>query len=177
MVQMLASQAAGFRLGRIVALLLLPLLWLSFVVVNDGFQQLRGSEITSNGLTLLDKVFDLMLNRLNKSDDHRVPFSFTPADEQLAASVGVLKEFKLAQKAVSKVEPDQQEILQNSLALMTATGNGPMANSLSNIESRALTTAASTAMPSALASFGQIEELTAAFMQAPDSTNEKFSEI
>ena len=177
MVQMLASHAAGFRLGRIVALLLLPLLWLSFVVVDDGFRQLRGTEITSNGLALMDKVFHLMLNRLNKNDDHHVPFSFTASDEQLAVSAGVSKEFKLAQIAVSKVEPDQQEILQKSLTLMTAIGNGPVANSLSSIESRALATAASTVMPSALASFGQIKELSAASMQSPDGTNEKFPEI
>ncbi len=177
MVQMLASQAAGFRLGRIVALLLLPLLWISFVVVNDGFQQLRGTEITSNGIALMDKVFHLMLNRLNRGDDHREEFSFTPADEQLADSAGVIKEFKLAQVAVSKAQPDPQEILQKSLALMKSIGTGPMANSLADMESRALVTAASTVMPSALASFGEISELTAASLQTPDRANEKFPEI
>ena len=175
MVQMLASHAAGFRLGRIVALLLLPMLWLSFVIVNDGFRQLHETGVTRNGLALMDKAFHLMQNRLNQGDGHGV--SFTADDEQLAVSAGVSKEFKLVQAAISSSAPDQQDILQKSLTLMTAIGNGPMANSFSDIESRALATAASTVMPSALAAFGQIENLSATSMHSADNAKEKFPEI
>ncbi len=177
MVQMLASHAAGFRLGRVVALLLLPMLWLSFVIVNDGFQQLRETEITSNGLTLLDKAFHLMLSQLNKGDARGNAILFTAADEQVAASAGVSKELKLLETAVSKVDPDPQDILQKSLSLMTAIGNGPMANSLADIESRALATAASTVMPNALVAFGQVKELSGVIMQTQNEASEKFPEI
>ena len=177
MVQMLASQAAGFRLGRIVALLMLPIIWLSFLVVTDAFRELRQTAITSDGLSLMDKAFHLMLSRLSEGEPQSANFTINEQDVSLAVSVGVSKEFDLVQRLASQPDADKQDILQKTVALVTAIGNGPAAASLSDVESRALAMAASTVMPQALAAFGQIKILSSASLQAPEEADQKFPEI
>ena len=177
MVQMLASHAAGLRLGRIVALLLLPLLWFSYVIVSDGFQQLHATQITSNGLALMDKVFQLMQERLGQVQNNRALISFKTDDDLMADSVGAAKEFEQLKHVLAKQENATQEILQQSLALLTTIGNGPAAAGFSNGESRALAMAASMVMPQALTAFGQIKEDSAASLNNGADPNQKLPEI
>ena len=177
MVQMLASQAAGFRLGRIVALLLLPIMGLSFVIVTDAFRELHQTKITSNGLSLMDKAFHLMLNRLGQGEPQSANFAINEQDAPLAASVGVSKEFDIVQRLAAQPDADTQDVLQKTVILMTAIGNGPAAASLSDVEGRSLAMAASTVMPQALAAFGQIKALSAASLQAPEESDQRFPEI
>ena len=177
MVQMLASQAAGFRLGRIVALLLVPIIWLSFVVASEAFRELHQTEITSDGLSLMDKAFHLMLGQLSQSEPQSAKFTINEQDVPLAASVGVSKEFEVVQRLASQPDADTRDILEKTVAFMTAIGNGPAAASLSDVESRTLATAASTVMPQALAAFGQIKVLSAESLQAPEEADQKFPEI
>ena len=177
MVQMLASRVAGFRLGRIVALLLLPIIWLSFVIVTDAFRELHQTKITSNGLFLMDKTFHLMLDRLGQGEPQSANFVINQQDAPLAASVGVSKEFDLVQHLASRPDADTQDVLQKTVALMTAIGNGPAAAGFSDVESRELAMAASTVMPQALAAFGQIKVLSAESLQAPEEMDQRFPEI
>ena len=177
MVQMLASRAAGFRLGRLVVLLLLPIFWLSYVIVSDAFNQLQATSVTSNGLLLLDKSFHLMLDRLGQADERQKASIFNNGDKQLAASVGVAKEFEQLQTALEKQGNTTQEILQKTMVLMTTIGNGPAAAGYSDVESRALVMAASTVMPNALSAFGQIKELVASSTAGDNSAAPKLTEI
>lgn len=177
MVQMLASHAAGFRLGRVVGLLLLPIFWLSFVIVNDAFNQLQATQVTSNGLLLMDKSFHLMLNKLGQTNEHQKDLVFSNEDSSLAASVGVAREFDQLKTALAKQENATQEILQKALVLMTTVGNGPAAAGFFDVESRALVMAASTVMPNALSAFGQIKELVATSTNSDNLPDEKLPEI
>ena len=125
----------------------------------------------------MDKAFHLMLNRLGQGEPQSANFAINEQDAPLAASVGVSKEFDIVQRLAAQPDADTQDVLQKTVILMTAIGNGPAAASLSDVEGRSLAMAASTVMPQALAAFGQIKALSAASLQAPEESDQRFPEI
>ncbi len=178
MVQMLASHAAGFRLGRIVGLLLIPIFWLAYLLASATLIQLADSRATGQGLTLLDRSFNLMLEA---AIDHKVSAklaqSFKDEGAPLAVSLGVTKEFGQVQHLLGVAEPDTQQIMQKSQELMSAIGSGSAANGDVDAESRELILGASTFMPQALLAFARIKQLSTDISASPDTETQKFPEI
>ncbi len=153
MVQMLASHAAGYRLLRVIALLLIPIAYLGFELGADTWHESKLAQANRDGNTLVGLIIPMMVDIASGwsvSDKSHGVLLQGPA---LAASAGVVDEFNQLELVLGRSNPDKASIMQAASAVMSAVGTASGLNETGNREANALVAASTQIMPEMLANF------------------------
>ncbi len=153
MVQMLASHAAGYRLLRVIALLLIPITYLGFELGADAWHESKLAKASRDGTTLVGLVLPVMVDVASGwsvSDKSKTLLEQGPA---LAASAHVADEFEQLQLVLGRPNSDKASIMQAGSAVMAAVGTVSGLNETGNREASALVAASTQIMPELLTNF------------------------
>ena len=153
MVQMLASHAAGYRLLRVIALLLIPITYLGYELGANTWHDNKLAQANRDGTTLVGLIFPMMVDvasGLSVSDKSQTLLLQGPA---LAASANVADEFEQLQLILGRSNPDKTSIMQAGSAVLAAVGTASGLNETGNREANALMASSTQLMPELLANF------------------------
>jgi signal transduction histidine kinase len=177
MVKILASHAAGYRLARIIGFLMIPIFYLSFVLISDTLHERASLRANRDALQLMDLTFQTMLDYAGGSSISDQRARLLEQGPVLAASVGVKPEFQALQKAFELQESSRQDILQKAASLMMALGNGPGMNIGGDREANGLAMMSGDLLPHMVLNYNQIHMAIATSMADHDMIAQKLPDI
>ncbi len=177
MVQMLASRAAGLKLGRIIAALLIPIGFFSFILVSDARHEQELTHANREGRKLMDLTLRAMFDIIDgwSAPDHRNDLLVRGA--ALAETAGVAAEFDQMQKSLNNSTVSQHDILQQGAKLMTAISSGAGMNDAGNREANILAGLAGDALPQAIINFEDLHHSAARALFDTDLLDQKMPDI
>ncbi|MDE2384281.1 MAG: HAMP domain-containing histidine kinase [Alphaproteobacteria bacterium] len=164
MTQLLASHIAGFRLARIILLLLIPIGYFGFEVSMQTARELQLARSNRSGMTLMDLTFRTMQDYaegLNADREKKLLGEYGPG---LAVAAGVGNEYDQFAKALAEDPPMPKEVLQKATALMGAVGGGVAMNDAGNREANTLADLAGFSAPKILTSYAALRDNAQASM-------------
>ena len=150
MVKMLASRAAGYKLGLVIFFLLVPIGYFGSVLTLNSLNQLSLAKSNGAAVDLVDMTFRTMVDLASGwsvSDQQNVLLSNGPA---LAETAGVAPEFEALRVAMTKANSDRTETLTRANDLIIALGNGPLMNASDDSKATAMATVGGIALQSIL---------------------------
>ncbi len=159
MVKMLASRAAGYKLGLVIFFLLVPICYFGSVLTLNSLNQLSLAESNGAAVDLVDMTFRTMVDLASGwsvSDQQNVLLSNGPA---LAETAGVAPEFEALRVAMTKANSDRTETLTRANEMIIALGNGPLMNAAGDREANAVATAGGMLLPAILINYRQMQVL------------------
>lgn len=177
MVQMLASHAAGYRLLRVIALLLIPITYLGFELGADAWHESKLAKASRDGTTLVGLVLPVMVDVASGwsvSDKSQTLLQQGPA---LAASAHVTDEFEQLHLVLGRSNPDKASIMEAGSAVMAAVGTVSGLNETGNREASALVAASTQIMPELLANFVKLNRQVENAAADAQNLNMKFNSL
>ena len=177
MVLMLASHAAGFRLGRVIALLLIPICYFGYVLATETLREQALIDENRAGAVLMEYTYQLMLDQVDGWSASNKQDVLLQKGPSLAATTGVAKEFGQLEMALKSPTADKLEKLQKAANLMMAVGSGTAMNDAGNRELNLLADAASSVLPRLMVNFNRLHEIAEATMLDKQEQTAKLPEI
>ena len=177
MVQMLASRAAGLKLGRIIAALLIPIGIFSFILISNARHDQQLTRANRDGRMLMDLTLRTMFDIIDgwSAPDHRNDLLARGA--ALAETAGVSTEFEQMQKSLNSPTVSQHDILQQGAKLMTGISSGAGMNDAGNREANILAGLAGDALPQAIINFEDLHQSAARALFDTDMLDQKMPGI
>ncbi len=157
--------------------MLIPIFYLSFVLVSDTLHERAALRANRNALQLMDFTFQTMLDLAEgwSASDHRT--QLLAQGPALAEGVSVVPEFQALQKAFAAKDSTKREILQKGAALMTALGDGPGRTIGANREASALSMLGAELLPRLVLNFEQLHRTTEDSMMDHEMATQKLPDI
>ena len=159
MVHMLASRAAGYKLGFAVFLLLIPIFYFGAVLSVDSLHKSQLARANSASVSLVDMTFRNMVDLASGwsvSDKQKDLLEHGP---DLASQAGVTPEFEQFRDALLNKDQDRDVSIANANRLIMALGNGPLMNDAGNQEANAMAAAGAVSLPSVLIKYREMQAL------------------
>ncbi len=177
MVKILASHAAGYRLARIIAFLMVPIFYLSFLLISNAVHERAALRANRDALQLMDLTFQTMLDYAEggSASDHRTQLIGEGA--ALAKDVGVIPEFQALQKAFDSQDTSKHDILQKAANLMIALGDGPGMNIGGDREANGLAMMSGELLPHLVLNYDQLHRNVESSMLDHEMIAQKLPDI
>lgn len=175
--RMLASRLAGLRLGLIVALLLVPVIYFGSVLLLGAMRELALARAGAAGMRLMDVTFNVMvdINDGWSASDHAD--SLIADGGNLATAAGVTPEYDALAKVLSASEVNKEAALSAAASLMQAIGTGAAVNDPGNREANILAGTGSQVLPRILLNYRQLSSMAQDSMMDPDMAKEKLPQL
>ncbi len=160
MVQVLASRAAGFRLGLVVVLLLVPFLYFGSVITSNALYDYRLAKANAAAVQLADFTFRDMVDIASGwsvSDQQKELLKTGPGLAELADAK---PEFERLTNWLVLHPSDRAVSLGAGHRLLAALSDGALMNDPGNREANSMAHAAAMSLPSVLVNFHELQVLT-----------------
>ena len=168
MVNILASRAAGYKLGLALFLLLVPIGYFGTVLTLDSLRKFGLAQANGAAVNLVDITFRSMID-LTKgwsvSDQQKQLLADGP---DLAKTAGVLPEFEILRDVMLSSNADRGVTLAKANELLLAMSDGPLLNEAGNREANAMARAGGMLLPAILINYREMQAVADGSMLSVD---------
>lgn len=174
---MLASRVAGYKLGLVVVLLLIPTLYFGTELTLQSMHNWRLANANRAAVDLVDLTFRTMTDLASGwsvSDKQKELLYRGPA---LAMQTGVDEEFRRLQEALTSANQTPHSNLIAANMLIVAVGNGPLMNDAGNREANSLATAGGLLLPEILIKYHTMQALADGQMHSVEGASAKLGDL
>jgi signal transduction histidine kinase len=174
MVRIIASRAAGAKLGGLMAIILLPLLYMATYIVADLRLQSSGASAEVRGTRMLQLLVPMMLDAADKQQKTANIDRLLNEGPALADQMGISLDFNNLLVSLSMAKPDNVAVLTRSTRLARYIADASGFTKDGNPEAVQLALIATQDIPQIVRAFGELRQL-ASFAANGEDPEGKYS--